>query len=60
MQSTFLGDFAGSSFGKEGEVWKNDEVNAETKNGSVKIWFVDEDVSLLGGGEKGFWKKLFG
>jgi len=63
-KTCFLGEFEGSGFGKEGMEWEGDVCVAETRNGSVKIWYIDEDKTITGsggqGGGQGFWGRLFG
>jgi hypothetical protein len=50
---SFVGDFASSGYG-DGEGWTGDDIELESKNGSIKVYFVDEESKS----EPGLFSKL--
>lgn len=61
MQKSFLGDFDADSIQSAGE-WAGDTLSAEARNGSVRIFFDDEDLPtpVPKVEAKGFIEKWFG
>ncbi|KAG6864150.1 hypothetical protein C0991_012005 [Blastosporella zonata] len=53
----FIGDYSSIV---DGEEWKGDEVVVEARNGSVKLYYVDELFNENGERKVGFFGKLFG
>jgi hypothetical protein len=58
VQRGFVGDH--TAWGTDPENWRGDEALLESKNGTVRVWFVDEgDYSASASSGKSFFSKLF-
>ena len=54
LQKSFLGDFKHEEWTSD-EEWQGDELIAETRNGSVKLHYMDEPLTAT----PGFFERLF-
>jgi hypothetical protein len=52
---SFIGDFTSSGYG-DGADWKGDEIDVESKDGHIKLYFIDEPQVP----RQGFFDRLFG